>query len=88
MSLGLAAAAEVDLVAYLVSRYFGMKAYGKVYGWQLSAFYLGASIGPALMGFSYDYFQSYQYNLYTSVVIFVLGAAAVGSLGKRPVFSS
>lgn len=88
MSLGLAAAAEVDLVAYLVSRYFGMKAYGKIYGWQLSAFYLGASIGPALMGFSYDYFQSYQNNLYTSVVIFVLGAVAVGSLGKRPDFSS
>ena len=88
MSLGLAAAAEVDLVAYLVSRYFGMKAYGKVYGWQLSAFYLGASIGPALMGFSYDYFQSYQNNLYASIVIFVLGAAAVGSLGKRPDFSS
>ena len=88
MSLGLAAAAEVDLVAYLVSRYFGMKAYGKIYGWQLSAFYLGASIGPALMGFSYDYFQSYQNNLYVSIGIFILGAAAVGSLGKRPDFSS
>jgi MFS family permease len=88
MSLGLAAAAEVDLVAYLVSRYFGMKAYGKIYGWQLSAFYLGASIGPALMGFSYDHFQSYQVNLYTSIVIFILGAAAVGSLGKAPDFSA
>jgi MFS family permease len=88
MSLGLAAAAEVDLVAYLVSRYFGMKAYGKIYGWQMSAFYLGASIGPALMGYAYDYFQSYQYNLYVAVVIFILGAVAVGSLGKRPDFSS
>jgi hypothetical protein len=40
------------------------------------------------MGFSYDYFQIYQNNLQTSVVIFVLGAAAVGPLGERPKFSS
>lgn len=86
MSLGLAAAAEVDLLAYLVSRYFGMRSYGKIYGWQLSAFYVGASIGPVLMGVAYDALQSYDYILYTSVCVFAFGAWAIGSLGARPQF--
>ena len=35
ITLGLSAAAEIDLVAFLVSRFFGLKAYGKIYGSQL-----------------------------------------------------
>jgi len=87
MSMGLAAAAEVDLVAYLSSRYFGMKSYGKIYGWQISAFYLGAAFGPIAVGLAYDAFNSYVQVLYTSSVILLLGAIVVGSLGTPPDFS-
>ncbi|MFL2771217.1 MAG: MFS transporter [Rhodospirillaceae bacterium] len=86
MSLGFAAAAEVDLVAYLTSRYFGMKSYGKIYGWQTSAFYLGAAAGPILVGIAYNAFNSYSQVLYTSIILLLLGALVVGSLGKPPQF--
>jgi MFS family permease len=42
---GLAAGAEVDLMAYLVSRYFGLRAFGKIYGWV----YVGFALGPAAL---------------------------------------
>jgi MFS family permease len=35
LTIGLAAGAEVDLIAFLTSRYFGLKSYGELYGWQL-----------------------------------------------------
>ena len=87
MSMGLAAAAEVDLVAYLTSRYFGMKAYGKIYGWQITAFYLGAAFGPISVGLAYDHYGSYLQVLYGSAAILVFGALVVGSLGKPPDFT-
>ncbi len=86
MSLGLAAAAEVDLVAFLTSRFFGMKAYGKIYGWQLTAFYLGAAIGPFAAGRAYDHFQSYLPVLYFAAVALLFGAIVTGTLGKPPEF--
>ena len=82
ISLGLAAAAEVDLVAFLVSRYFGMKAYGKIYGSQLSTFYLGAAIGPLLIGATYDHFGNYVVVLYTVAAIIFSGAMMLGTLGR------
>jgi MFS family permease len=86
MSLGLAAAAEVDLVAFLTSRFFGMKAYGKIYGWQLTAFYLGAAIGPFAAGRAYDHFQSYLPTLYFAAGALLFGAIVTGTLGKPPEF--
>lgn len=86
MSLGLAAAAEVDLVAFLTSRFFGMKAYGKIYGWQLTAFYLGAAIGPFVAGLAYDHYKSYLQVLYFATGALLFGAIVTGTLGRPPVF--
>ncbi|MBM3515289.1 MAG: MFS transporter [Alphaproteobacteria bacterium] len=88
ISLGFAAAAEIDMVAYFTSRYFGMKAYGKIYGSQLTIFYAGAAAGPAVVGLMYDAFGSYLQSLYAAGVILVFGAIVVGSLGKPPEFES
>jgi len=82
LSLGLAAAAEVDLVAYLTSRFFGMRAYGEIYGWQLTSFYLGAAIGPLAAGMAYDHYQSYLPTLYFAAGAMIFGALVTGTLGK------
>lgn len=81
VSLGFAAAAEVDLVAFLVSRYFGLKSYGQIYGSQLTAFYLGAAIGPVLIGIAYDRTGGYTQGLFVVAAVLVAGAFVIGSLG-------
>jgi predicted MFS family arabinose efflux permease len=86
MSIGFAAAAEVDLVAFLSSRYFGMKAYGKIYGLQITSFYIGAALGPLATGAAYDAFGSYLQALYFAVAALVFGAIVVGSMGRAPDF--
>jgi MFS transporter, OFA family, oxalate/formate antiporter len=48
MLVGLAAGAEVDPLAYMVSRYFGLRHYGSIYGLCFSAFGLCVGIGPVV----------------------------------------
>jgi MFS family permease len=88
LSLGLAAAAEVDLVAFLTSRFFGMRAYGKIYGWQLTIFYVGAALGPLGAGLAFDHFQSYVPTLYFAAASMAFGALVTGSLGKPRAFEN
>jgi MFS family permease len=78
--IGLAAGAEVDLLAYLVSRRFGLRQYGRIYGWQLSAFLLGAGIAPIAMGAAQDHWGSYHLALMIDAGILVIGAVGIGSL--------
>jgi len=51
--------AEMDMMAFFSSRYFGLKAYGKIYGLMFAVFNVGTGIGPAISGISFDRFHSY-----------------------------
>ena len=88
ISLGLAAAAEVDMLAFLSARYFGLRSYGKVYGWQISSFYVGAALGPLAAGLLYNEYKSYLPMLYVTTAALVFGAIVLGTLGRAPDFSS
>ena len=59
MLCGLGIGAEVDLMAFLVSRYFGIRAFGAIYGLMFAIFSFGVGFGPFLMGAAHDYMHSY-----------------------------
>jgi predicted MFS family arabinose efflux permease len=71
--LGLAAGAEVDMLAFFTSRYAAMKNYGATYGIILGAFCLGAAFGPLAVGQTVD--ASGNYNL--ALTLSALGLVAV-----------
>lgn len=48
MLVGLAAGAEVDIMAYLVGRYFGLRHFGAIYATFFAVYAVGTSLGPAL----------------------------------------
>lgn len=54
LMLGLAAGAEVDMLAYFTSRYAALENYGATYGLILGLFSLGAAFGPPLFGWATD----------------------------------
>lgn len=56
---GMGIGAEVDMMAFFVSRYCGLKAYGRLYGSMFGIFALGVAIGPTLAGLTFDYAKSY-----------------------------
>jgi MFS family permease len=53
------AGAESDLLAMLVSRYFGLRSFGTIYGWICAAFMIGSAIGPWFLGIGFDSTGSY-----------------------------
>jgi len=58
--IGLGLGAEVDIVAYLISRYFGLRSFGKIYGLAFGAFVLAGALGPLMMGAGFDLTGSYH----------------------------
>lgn len=73
--VGLGLGAELDLMAYMVSRYFGMRAFGEIYSYTFAVFALGGSVGPLLMGAGFDATGSY------SLVLVAFGVAALTAAG-------
>jgi predicted MFS family arabinose efflux permease len=88
MILGAAAGVEYDLMAYLVSRYFGMLHYAAIYGALYGFFALGAGIGPAVFGRSFDALGSYDAILKISSLLFIAGALPLLLLGKYRDYTS
>jgi cyanate permease len=64
LAIGLATGAEVDLIGYLTSRYFGMRAFGRIYGLLYGLYLIGAGLSAALYGSIYDATGSYTPTLY------------------------
>jgi MFS family permease len=86
--IGLAAGAEFDIIAYLASRYFGMKSYSKIYSLLYMAFSIGAAVAPGLFGFAFDESGSYNFILIISAGLFLLGGIALLGLGRYPKFTT
>ncbi|MEM9287024.1 MAG: MFS transporter, partial [Pseudomonadota bacterium] len=63
LAFGLAQGAEIDIIAYLTSRYFPKEAYGATYGLLFSAFTVGAANGPLMLGLLYDRNGDYAFAL-------------------------
>ncbi len=57
--IGLGFGAETDLMGVLVSRYFGLKAFGQIYGIMLAIFVIATGSGPYLAGLAYEAQGSY-----------------------------
>lgn len=84
---GLGIGAEVDLIAYLISRYFGLRAFGEIYGYAFGAFVLAGGLGPLLMGEGFDRTGSYRVPLagfFVAVVAAILLVLRLGPYRYRP----
>jgi len=82
--IGLSLGSEISETAYLVSRYFGPKAYGIIYGIMFAAFQLGASFGPPALGKYYVLNGNYISALWGLAVLAFIAAVLVAALGKYP----
>lgn len=75
VAVGLAAGAEVDMIGFFVSRYFGLKRFGQLYGALFAIFTVGAGLGPLLLGALYTRLGGYDAGMLMSGLC--LGAASL-----------
>lgn len=80
--LGASLGAEVDMLAYLTSRYFGLRCFAQIYGVLMGAVMLSMSIGPVLFGAAFDLSGSYTPLLMIGAPICAM--AALLTLALRP----
>ena len=76
--------AEIDLMAFFVSRYFGLKAYAKIYGLMFMLFNVGTGLGPALSGRAFDIFHSYSQIFMAYEGALVVTSLLLLRLGEYP----
>ena len=82
--VGFGLAAEGDLIGYLTSRYFGMHAFGQIYGFLYIIFLLGVSAGPYAFGAGRDVFGSYSMVFTTAGALAVAASLLMLSLPAYP----
>ena len=85
IAMGLAAGAELDLLSYLTSRYFGTAHYGAIFGRVFAFFTVGAGIAPPVFGGSADANGGYGPILTVSIAVLLLCIGLFAALGRYPV---
>ena len=82
--LGFAAGAELDLMAFLAAKYFGLLHYAKIYAILYAALALASGISPMLFATIFDVTGSYSIGFVFGACFFAAGALMVLALGKYP----
>ena len=82
--IGLAAGAELDLLAYLTGKYFGPAHYPAIFGLIIAFFTVGAGIAPPLFGMAAQMFQGYGTMLSISIGLLLVSILLFLSLGRYP----
>ncbi|MBD7996310.1 MFS transporter [Arthrobacter sp. Sa2CUA1] len=80
--IGIGFGAEIDLMSYLSSRYFGQRDFGALYSYVYSAFMIGSAFGPVTAGYLFDARQSYNIPLIIAAAFLVLGSAVLLTLPR------
>jgi MFS family permease len=84
LAIGLSLGAEVDFMAFLTARYFGLARYATNYGILYALFVLGGAVGPFLAGISFDTVGNYVAVIW-GVIALLLAAAAI--MARLPRFA-
>jgi MFS family permease len=80
---GLTVGSEVDVIAYLAAKHFGLKNFGALYGTLVMALALGTAFGPLVAGAVFDRYASYGPFLMLTTVLMAISAVALLSLGPK-----
>lgn len=82
--LGLTLGAEVDVIVYLTTRFFGLRNFGALYGGLLAALSIGTAIGPLIASVIYDKTGCYDQFFWLAIGLLLLSSASLFSLPKPP----
>ncbi len=82
--IGLAAGAELDLMAFLTAQYFGARHYAKIYAVLYAVLAVAGGIAPMLFAKLHDRTASYTASFHVAAALLVLGALLLPLLGRQP----
>lgn len=80
--LGAGLGAETELMGYMVSRYFGLRRFGTIYGIVFVGFLLGTSGGPYIYAKTQEILGSYDPALKLMILLMSVTALLFASMGR------
>ncbi len=80
LAIGLTIGAELDIMAYFISRYFGLAGFGRLYGFAYGALILGGGASPVLITRLAAWGSGYPTALIVSTIGTAAGAAILLAL--------
>jgi MFS family permease len=87
--LGLGIGGEVDLLSYIVSRYFGIRFFATLHGFMFALVLIGNAVGAAILGWFFQAMHSYTAGFAVFEILLVIACGLMLTLGpyRYPAFS-
>lgn len=82
--LGLTLGAEVDVIVYLTTRFFGLRNFGALYGGLLAALSIGTATGPLVASMIFDRTGGYAPFFWLAIGLLILSSISLFTLPKPP----
>ena len=82
--VGLGLGAEIDVVAYMVARYFGVRSFSALYGMAVFFIAFAGALGASMLGVAYDMFGNYDLALFVISGCFMAAGCLYMLLGRYP----
>lgn len=84
---GLAAGAELDVLAFMIARYFGVAHFSKIYAICYTALAIGSAVAPAIFSRLREATGDYETSFAVAAGLFVLAGLSMLMLGRYPVLT-
>ncbi len=84
-TIGLTLGSEIDVIVFLVTKHFGLRNFGALYGGLLAALSVGTATGPLAASKVFDSYGDYAPFLWLTVGFMIVSSLALASL-PRPAF--
>lgn len=86
--IGFGAGAEFDIAAFLIARYFGLKDYGRLFGFHQGLLTVASALAPLLFASLLSYTGNYTAMLIYSLACSIIGPLMLLTLGNVPQHST
>ena len=82
--VGVSSGAQLQLVVYLTTRHFGMRAFGTIFGFISCALTIASGVGPVLAGRIYDETGDYRLLLMAGIPLSIVASLVMLWVGDYP----
>ena len=82
--IGIGQGAEIDIVAFIIARWFGLRSYSTIYGFTALTIAMFIAVAAGSIGMVYDHFGSYDPAIVICAASFVAAALLYLAMGRPP----
>jgi MFS family permease len=80
--LGLGIGAEIDLMSFIISRYFGIRFFGALHGFMFALVMLGNAMGASILGWCFQLLHGYTPGFALFEVLLAIACVLMMTLGR------